>query len=307
MDVAIEYNDPEVIKDFLDGKYVRDINAKLDEITLDDTVISSSENKVLSLLKQQYDEVMNHDHSLLYFACRQLHGHQTISHLINPNSIIYQDKQIGLSPLMVAVQCRQVHCVQELLSNKHFTQEAFNLVNHLTFRTVLHICAKVQNVEITNALFCSRFMTKTLAVATDTLDNTPLHICAQVGNIYMTQMLLGYITNHNLILSSLSKSQNFHPKINPDYNHRLLTVSSIDSTNSTINDTSYSDLEHRYTHDMLTKTNKDNLTPLHLAVQAGKLDVLNEMLKYADSFVINRCDDQQRNSLHMAAIKGTNR
>ncbi|CAF1339936.1 unnamed protein product [Rotaria sordida] len=59
-----------------------------------------------------------------------------------------------------------------------------------------------------------------------------------------------------------------------------------------------------HAHALLTKKNKEKLTPLHVAIQAGHLDVINEMLKYADASVITTCDDQQRTSLHMAAAKG---
>jgi ankyrin repeat protein len=55
---------------------------------------------------------------------------------------------------------------------------------------------------------------------------------------------------------------------------------------------------------MLTKKNKGKLIPLHVAIQAGNLDVINEMLRYADPSLLNVCDDQQRTSLHMAAAKG---
>jgi hypothetical protein len=43
---------------------------------------------------------------------------------------------------------------------------------------------------------------------------------------------------------------------------------------------------------------------MYVAIQAGNLDVINEMLKYADTSVINMCDDQQRTSLHMASAEG---
>lgn len=252
IDIMIEYNDPKIIKHFFD---------RTNMITLEDIAALSPENKVVSLLKQQYEQAMNHDHSRLYFACRQLHSSKTVSHLINPHSIMYLDKQTGLSPLMVAVQHRQLECIKELLNNKYFIQEAFNLVSNISLGTVLHICAKVHHKEITKILFNSRFMSNTLAITADVLGNTSLHICAQVGNVYMTQLLLDYITGHNLSTQSIVTSS-------------------------------------------LIKKNKDKLTPLYVAIQAGHLDVVNNILKYADASVINMCDDQQRTGLHIAAAKG---
>ncbi|CAF1136805.1 unnamed protein product [Adineta steineri] len=262
IDIMIEYNDPDVIKHFFDLR---------------------PENKVLSMLKQQYNEAINYDPSRLSLACRQLHGLKTISHLINPHSIMYCDKQTGLSPLMVAVQYRQLKCVNELLNNKYFTQEAFELVGDVSFCTVLHVCTKVYHKEITKALFNSRFMSNTLATTADVLGNTPLHTCAQVGNVYMTQVLLGYITGHN----SSSYSPKFFKMSNHNADKRMQPESTI-----------------RHAHVLLTKKNKEKLTPLHVATQAGQLDVINEMLRYANASMINMCDDQQRTSLHMAAAKG---
>jgi ankyrin repeat protein len=267
IDIMIEYNDPDVIKHFFDLRHIEE-----------EVVALSPENKVLSLLKQQYEESINHDHGRLSFACRQLHGLKTVSHLINPYSIMHCDKQTGLTPLMVAVQHRQLECIKELLNNKYFTQEAFELVSNVSFGTVLHICPKVHHKEITKALFNSRFMSNTLAITADVLGDTPLHTCAQVGNVYMTRILLGYIIGHNSSVMTSSYSPTRAPA---NYGSAI-----------------------RHTHAALTKKNKEKLTPLHVAIQAGHLDVINEMLEYAHASVINMCDDQQRTSLHMAAAKG---
>lgn len=227
----IEYNDSETIKHLFD---------QYDE--------------VLSLLKDQYDDAVYNDSSRLFFACRQTHGSKTISHLINPDSLMYVDEQTGLSSLMIAVQYRQLECIKQLLHNKYFTQEAFDLASNVSFCTALHICAKIQDKQITQLLLNSHFMSNTLASTNDISGDTALHICARVGNVYMTQLLFRF------------------------------TVS--------------------YSSSLLTKKNKEKLTPFHVAAQAGHLDVINEMLMYADSSAINMSDDQQRTALHMAAEKG---
>ncbi|CAF4522440.1 unnamed protein product [Rotaria socialis] len=301
IDIAIEYNGPDVIKHFFDLGHIRYVENTKDIVTLDEVSTYSPEYEVLSFLKLQYEEVINGDHSLLSCACRQLHGHKMISHLINPNSIMYRDKKTGLSPLMVAVQHRQLQCIKELLNNKYFTQEAFELVSNISFRTVLHICTKVHNKEITKSLIDSRFMSTTLAVATDVVGDTPLHTCAQVGNVYMTQLLLDYITNHNSPVTTCSDSRNLLTMIKRDTDRRMPPEA---STVRCINATSRYGSTSRQAHAILTKKNKSKLTPLHVAIQAGNFDIINEMLKYADSSVVNVFDDQQRTSLHMAAAKG---
>ena len=218
IDIAIEYNDPEVIKHFFDQRHIRDADDTTDVLIVEEATACSSKNKLVSLLEEQYVEAINLDHSILYFACHQLHGQKTISHLINPNSITYRDKQTGLSPLMVAVQHRQLQRVKELLSHKYFTQEAFELVSNTSLRTILHICAKVHHREIMKVLFESRFVSNTLTLAADVLGDTPLHVCAQAGNVHMTQLLLGYTTNHSSFISTFSKSPTAQTMLKRDVN-----------------------------------------------------------------------------------------
>lgn len=291
IDIAIEYNDPDVIKHFFDRRRIEE-----------EVSACSAERKLISLLEKQYDEAISLDQSVLFFACQHLHGHKTISHLINPKSIMYRDKQTGLSPLMIAVQHRQLQSVKDLLNNIYFTKEAFELVSNASLRTVLHICAKVQYKEITTALFESRFMSNTLTLAVDALGDTPLHVCAQVGNVSMAQLLLRYVTDHNLFMTTLSNSPRYLTMTNRDSNRRFLPEASLNKTNTVTTDDRTK--ASRQSHLMLVKRNKGKLTPLHVAIQAGYLDVVNEMLRYADRSLLNVCDDQQRTSLHMAAAKG---
>lgn len=303
IDIAMEYNDLEVIEQFFDLRHIRDAEDRAEVITLEKLDAHSSESNTLPLLKEQYKELVHHDPSALYSACRQLHGHKIVSHLINPNSIMYRDKHTGLTPLMVAVQHRQLQTVKELLNSKNFTQEAFELATNVSFRTVLHICTKVHNKEITKALFDSHYMSNTLLVAADMLGDTPLHSCAQVGNLYMAQRLLSYIIDNNSPVRIFSDSPMPLTTINYDANRRVSPEPFVVKVNK---GASHYGSANRYTHTMLIKRNKGKLTPLHVAIQAGNLDIINEMLKYADPSVINMCDDQQSTSLHMAAAKGKN-
>jgi hypothetical protein len=109
-------------------------------------------------------------------------------------------------------------------------------------------------------------------------------MCAQVGNVYMAQLLLGYITHHNPPITTFSDSS-ITRAIKATYHYRSVS---------------------RHAHAMLIKKNKNKLTALHVAIQAEHLDVINEMLKYADPSVLNMRDDRLRTCLHMAAAKGEN-
>jgi ankyrin repeat protein len=58
---------------------------------------------------------------------------------------------------------------------------------------VLHICAEVKDVEITDILFetlKNSNRKRDLLISQDVMGNTPLHICAQKGNEYMCQKLI---------------------------------------------------------------------------------------------------------------------
>lgn len=296
LDTAAEYGNLEIVK----GLFERSKSQPSDNNTLNiliSAAVRPREDKVLSYLKDK-NMLIDHHHTTLHFACRQLHGHKLISHLINHASIMYQDKQDGFSPLMVAVKHRQLGCVEELLSHNAWTEEAFELTSPNSLLTVLHICAEVNEDKITTALMKSRRISSSLIGATDLMGNTALHICAKAGNAYMTQLLLFPSTPVVPISKTPPPPRSM---TNLDSNGRVLQMSTW-STPATVRQEVSA---NKHVEAMLTKKNKDKLTPLHLAIQSGKLNVIIEMLKVPNSSsIINACDDQRRTSLHMAAEKG---
>jgi ankyrin len=282
IDVAAEYGNLIVIRHLLQIK-PSETDSKEGVVALVQAAVRHHENEVLSFLKKRYENTLNRHLNTLHFACRQLHGDKMVSDLINPKSIMYQDKQSGFSPLMVAIQHRQLKCIKELLGHNDFTSEAFELTSFISFSTVLHICAKVNQKDITDAIFDCPYMSISLVVAADVQGDTPLHICAQVGNAYMTNRLLDYM------------SQTISP-----------TVPLKRSDQKTRNTSSQSASLSNHVYKMVAKKNKSKLTPLHVAIHYGQVDIIKKMFEFLvhPSSMINEHDDQWRTSLHMAAEKG---
>jgi ankyrin repeat protein len=214
---------------------------------------------------------------------------------------MHQDKQSGFSPLMVAVQHRQLKFIKELLGHNDFTSEAFELTSFISLSTVLHICAKVNQNDITEAIFDCPYMSISLAVTADIHGDTPLHICAQVGNVYMTQRLLDYMSQTISPVVPISHQPTHRTMTDLDSNGR---VPSKPSDQRTLNTSSPSTSLNHHVNKMLTKKNKSKLTPLHVAIHYGKVDVIKEMFRFVQLSMINERDDQWRTSLHMAAEKG---
>ena len=216
---------------------------------------------------------------------------------------MYQDKQTGFSPLMVAAQHRQVECVKQLLSHPACTQEAVHLVSSVTLRTVYHICAEVKQDEMTKELCQPRYLSSLLVMAPDIQGDTPLHICAQVGNAYMAKLLLDYIENN-------FSSREVTPHTTTTTAHRSMTNLDVNGlvpskpSRSKIHTTNQQTRATEYVHRTLMKKNKNKYTPLHVAISYGNLNVIEKMLQYSHPSVINAFDDQMRTSLHMAAEKG---
>lgn len=301
IDVAAEYGNSDFIKLFFEAQNFKHIDDTTTIAVLLNAAVRHSGSEVLSFLKGQYENMLHEHPNALHMACHELHGHKMVSHLINSKSILYQDKQIGFSPLMVAVQHRQLSCVKELLQNKYFTQDAFELVSDISLRTVLHVCAEIKQMEITKALFDSRFMSSSLAIAADISGDTPLHICARINNVYMTERLLGYISQRSSPVMTFSDSSTSRTMTNLDANGRVPPKPSVSKSGHT---TSHHGSVSGHVHAILMKRNKSKLSPLHVAIQTGNLHIIQEILKFAHQSLINGYDDQQRTCLHMAAEKG---
>jgi ankyrin repeat protein len=300
IDVAAEYGNLIVIQRLLQIKPL-EIQSEEGVAALVQAAARHHQNEVLLFLKKQYQQVLNRHLNTLHFACSQLHGDKMLLHLINPKNIMYQDKQSGFSPLMVAVQHRQLKCIKELLGHNDFTSEAFELTSSISLSTVLHICAKVNQNDITTAIFDCPYMSISLVVTADVQGDTPLHICAQVGNVYMTQRLLDYMSQNISPVVPISHQPTRRTMTNLDSNGR---APSKWSDQKTLNTSSQSTSLNDHVYKMLTKKNKSKLTPLHVAIHYGKVDVIEKMFKFVHPSIINEHDDQWRTSLHMAAEKG---
>ncbi|CAF3438135.1 unnamed protein product, partial [Rotaria sp. Silwood2] len=133
---------------------------------------------------------------------------------------MYQDKKTGTSPLMVAVQHRQIECVKQLLSHEACTKEAIRLVNPFTLRSVFHICAEVNRKEITEDLCKPQYLSILSVVAADIQGDTPLHICAKVGNAIMSKILLNYIKSNSFVKEATSQSTTYRSMTNLDADGR---------------------------------------------------------------------------------------
>lgn len=264
------------------------------------------ENKVLSFLKQQHQHIAHHHFHTLHFACRQLHGYKMVSHLINQQTIKYQDKQTGSTPLMVALQHRQIECVKELLYHQDCTSQIIHLVSPITLRTVFHICAEINQNEITELLCQPQYLSNLLVLAVDIQGDTPLHICAKVDNAHMTKILLNYIqknssTDNTTKISPHSTTIEHRSMTNLDANGRVPTKS---FPQKMINNNNKEISQIEPIRKILMKKNKNKYTSLHVAIYNGSLNVIEEILDYVDKNMIDAFDDQKRTSLHMAAEKG---
>jgi ankyrin repeat protein len=300
IDIAAEYGNLDILKHLFDLKEFRKIDEKKSTAALINAAVSHRESEVLYFLKRQHQHLLHRHLNTLHFACRQLHGHKMVSHLIDEKTIMYQDKKTGSSSLMVAVQHRQTECVKQLLSHEACTQEAIQLVSSVTLRTVFHICAEVNHDEITTELCKPPYLSSLLVRAADLQGDTPLHICAKVGNACMSKLLLDYIKN-NSSSSEVTLHSTTHRSItNLDGNSRVPSKPATSKMHTTNHQTS----TIGHIQKMLIKKNKKKYTPLHEAIYNGNLNVIQEMLHYSDLSVINAYDDQKRTSLHMAAEKG---
>jgi ankyrin repeat protein len=291
--IAAEYGNLKIVENLLKRSDRRQPDDKGIGALVRAAVFPRQDN-VLLFLKNE--NLLAGHHTALHLACRQLHGHNMITHLIDPESIMYQDKQDGFSSLMVAVQHRQLGCVKDLLGHQNHTQEAFELTSPRSLRTVLHICAEVNDDKITEAIFERGHISDFLLKATDVMGNTALHVCAEVGNVYMTKRLLF----HSTPVMPISKTSAYRTMTNLDSSGRVLLKSSPTTTTAAHEQGSIA----KQVYVMLTKKNKSKLTPLHVAIHCGKSLVINEILQVANSSIIEENDDQRRTSLHMAAEKG---
>lgn len=263
IDIAVEYGTIDIVEKCLsENENPKGVNALIRAAIRHRTGIALSHPYV----PNAYDD------QALHYACRQFYGHKSIDSILTEKRIKAHDTN-GYTPLMVAIKHRQLKAVEALLKSKHFKNNVLEqLTEYDTKRTVLHICAEVNENDITNCLLsaCFKFYPNNeLFIKTDSMRNTPLHTCAQRGNSYMCEKLL----------ERFEKSKNT----------QRTTQKSGELT-------------------MWTMTNHNERTALHEAIQNGHSDVVKTMHKWIDSTDFEKmtdiCDEELRTTLHMAAAQG---
>ncbi|CAF2967339.1 unnamed protein product [Rotaria sp. Silwood2] len=134
--------------------------------------------------------------SRLYWVCRQPHGDRLIRDeeyaktLITKETMSHQyEDDDHFTPLMIAVKYRRVKCIEKLVDSEFCERKVWNKCSRELKKTVFHICAEIQDNEITGLLLDAAKKNNIDVIDSDIMGNTPLHICAQVGDIDILKLL----------------------------------------------------------------------------------------------------------------------
>ncbi|UJR16752.1 hypothetical protein I4U23_003652 [Adineta vaga] len=185
IDIAAEHGHLDILKNFLQNMP----NYPGIE-TLVHAAVRHRNGTVVSFLQNQ---PFSFPDNILHAACRERDGHKSISCLKITHSLLKKRDSDGYTPLMIAVKHRRFECVKALLDTKLCTDDVFSIRTENRKRTVLHICAEIQQQAMTEIIFKAlNNVDKKRYILTqkDATGDTPLHICAQKGNVYMGEKLL---------------------------------------------------------------------------------------------------------------------
>lgn len=183
--IAAEYGHLQIIKKFL-TKPPRQLSIT----AIAYAAVRSKTDKTVTLLQ---GAPFSLPPCILHAACRERHGHHSISALTITNSELQKIDSDGFTPLMVAVKYRRVECVKALLDTGECDDKVFLVRSKSLKSTVLHICAEIKHTEITTILFKAlKNVDKKRCILTqrDTMGDTALHVCAKKDNNDMCQELL---------------------------------------------------------------------------------------------------------------------
>ena len=186
IDIAAEYGHLDIVEDVLTAQ--TDDQPGIEALVY--AAIRHKNNIIVSFLKSR---PLPFPDGLLHAACRERHGHQSISCLEISSAELQKLDSDGLTPLAVAVKYRRFECVKALLDTGYCEENVLEMRCTQFKRTVLHICAGVQNEKITSLLIdqLKNFGKKRFFMdQRDAMGDTPLHICAQIGNTDMCEKLL---------------------------------------------------------------------------------------------------------------------
>jgi ankyrin repeat protein len=267
IEVAVEYGHRDIVK-----KYFSHHHSPKGIKEIVHAAVQHHRVEVLHYLQSKsLGNEADYEH-FLHHACRELYGHQLIDGIVFEKEMLICDKN-GFTPLMLTVKHRRVKAVRKLLSNNFCNKEVFEKrTDDGSERTVLHICAEVNENDITDVLlekFHKLYKNDNKPwIMYDVMGNTPLHICAQKNNVHMCDKIM----------------QCYKPNSN-------------DSRN-----------ESSEGWTLWTMKNHDKWTALHEAIQHGHFDIVEKMCKLMNHKAFREVaaivDEDLRTSLHMAAEKG---
>lgn len=215
---------------------------------------------------------------ILHAACRERHGHNSISALPITNNDLKKQDLDGFTPLMVAVKHRRYECVKTLIDTGEFDEEIIDIQDLNLKRTVLHICAEIKHEKITNILFDAikdLNNIRNMLVQKDTMGDTPLHICAQEDNDHMCQKLLELyktLPRSNPGRTPIWNLKNYNKLIpfqEAVRNNQLKTVKTmLDGIPNS-----------KSRKDMIDATDDNLCTNLHIAALKGESTIYNNRIK----------------------------
>jgi len=273
IDIAARYGHLDIIEKFLENKSVVK-ELELDIRALAHAATRHEDKRVVDFLKNRFSSLDD----ILHAACRQLHGHNSISSLTVTNAGLAKLDEDGLTPLMVAVKHRRFECVKALLDTGQCTENVLSACGTSLKHTVLHICAEIQHNEITDALLGTLWnldKKRGPLVQQDAMGNTPLHICAQKGNEYMCEQLL--VLYRTFRRSIPGNTPIWHLK---NYNKLTAFQEAVDNNQLKVVKKMLDSVPESDSRIKMIQATDDQLrTCLHIAALKGKLAIYNATIK----------------------------
>ncbi|CAF1381775.1 unnamed protein product [Adineta ricciae] len=290
IDLAAEYGNLGIVQKYLCKDGQRDSD-------LMQAALRHSDKTVFDFLLRKETINAQTPERLLHSACRERHGHKSISCFSITNAQLQEQDGAGFTPLMVAVKNRRLECVIALLETGQCDEKVLNACSSNNRCTVLHICAEILHKEITDNLFQTLVKLKNyrdILVSQDISGDTPLHICAKTGNDHMCEKLLDlYSTlrrsNPGKIpmwcLANYNKLTAFQEAINNDQSRvvkKMLKFKCIPRS-------------EKWTS-MLCATDAQLSTNLHIAALHGNAKMVKELIR--KNLDVNAFDMNDNTPLH---------
>ncbi|CAF4910576.1 unnamed protein product, partial [Rotaria sp. Silwood1] len=192
VDVAAEYDHFDIVETCLNNAPMStDPNHAVNQFIL--AAARHRGNRVLSYLAPKAYNAQMQLYWACRQPCghKLLSDEDITSFLINKDTMSHQYKNDGFTPLMTAVKYRRIECVKALIASPFCDKTVFEKRSLELRRTVFHICAETKVNGITDLLLnaAEKHQYSNLLLS-DIMGDTPLHICARVNNIDMANGLL---------------------------------------------------------------------------------------------------------------------